>query len=161
MTAPPVLQPGQAFTKGWRFRNSGNCNWAASFFLGFAFGNVPAAQMGGQPTPVGRVVAPGATIDINVNLVAPSQPGTYQGFWQMNDASGTPFGERVWVGITVPVNPHPPRPPTDTVPGISFTANPTSITQGQCTTFNWNVQGVQGVWFFPPASPTRTLACRG
>ena len=25
MTAPPVMQPGQPFTKGWRLRNSGTC----------------------------------------------------------------------------------------------------------------------------------------
>jgi polar amino acid transport system substrate-binding protein len=162
MTAPPVLQPGQAFTKGWRFRNSGNCNWAASFFLGFAFGNVPAAQMGGQPTPVGRVVAPGQTADISVNLVAPNAPGTYQGFWQMNDANGTPFGERVWVGITVPGQPTPTPAPTATpAPNINFTANPTSITQGQCTTFNWNVQGVSGVWFFPQGQPYQNYGVPG
>jgi polar amino acid transport system substrate-binding protein len=153
MTAPPVLQPGQSFTKGWRLRNSGNCNWQASFFMGFVFGNTPAAQMGGQPTPIGRAVGPGQTIDLNVNLVAPGQPGTYQGFWQMNDANGTPFGERVWVGITVPnLNPPTPVPPT-AVPGISFTANPTVINQGQCTTFNWNVQNVSGVWFFAQGQP--------
>jgi ABC-type amino acid transport substrate-binding protein len=162
MTAPPVLQPGQAFTKGWRFRNSGNCDWAASFFLGFAFGNVPAAQMGGQPTPVGRVIAPGQTVDINVNLVAPNAPGTYQGFWQMNDANGTPFGERAWVGIQVPGQPTPTPPPAPTlVPGISFTANPTSINQGQCTTFQWNVQGVNGVWFFPQGQPWQNFGVPG
>ena len=27
MTNPPVMQPGQAFTKGWRLRNSGTCPW--------------------------------------------------------------------------------------------------------------------------------------
>lgn len=144
------FQPGQAFQKGWRLQNSGNCDWAASFFLGFAFGNTPAAQMSGQPTRVGRIVPAGQTADITVNLVAPGLPGTYQGFWQMHDANGTPFGERVWVQIVVPGPTPPPAPPTPTpVPGISFTANPTTINQGQCTTFNWNVQGVQGVWFFP------------
>lgn len=154
MTAPPVLQPGQSFTKGWRLRNNGNCDWAASFFLGFAFGNTPAAQMGGQPTPVGRVVPPGQTVDINVKLIAPGIPGTYQGFWQMHDANGTPFGERIWVGIAVPGQPTPVPPPTATpIPGINFSANPTVINQGQCTTFDWNVQGINGVWFFPQGQP--------
>jgi polar amino acid transport system substrate-binding protein len=161
MTAPPIMQPGQTFRKGWRLRNSGNCNWRADFFLGFVFGNTPGAQMGGQPTAVGRTIAPGQTADIFVNLVAPGQPGTYQGFWQMNDSNGTPFGERVWVGIQVP-NPNPPAPvPPTPVPGISFTANPTTINQGQCTTFNWNVQGVQGVWFFPAGQPYQNYGVPG
>jgi hypothetical protein len=47
------------------------------------------------------------------------------------------------------------------VPGISFTANPTTITQGQCTTFNWNVQGVQGVWFFPQGQPYQNYGVAG
>lgn len=162
MTAPPAMQPGQRFTKGWRFRNSGNCNWAASFFLGFVFGNVSGAQMGGQPTPVGRIVAPGQTVDINVNLVAPNQPGTYQGFWQMNDANGNPFGERVWVGITVPSLLTPTPPPASTpVPGITFTADRFSITQGECVTFRWNVQGVSGVWFHPVDRPYQNYGVPG
>lgn len=156
------FQPGQSFQKGWRLQNSGNCDWAASFFLGFAFGNTPAAQMSGQPTRVGRVVPPGQTTDINVNLVAPAQPGTYQGFWQMHDANGVPFGERVWVQIVVPGAPTPvPPPPPTPVPGISFSANPTVISQGQCTTFSWSVQGIQGVWFFPQDQPWQNYGVPG
>ena len=162
MTAPPAMQPGQRFTKGWRFRNSGNCNWAASFFLGFVFGNVPGAQMGGQPTQVGRVVAPGQTIDINVNLIAPNQPGTFQGFWQMNDTNGVPFGERVWVGITVPAPAIPTPAPTLTpVPGITFTADRLSIAQGECVTFSWSVQGVNGVWFYVAGQPYQNFGVPG
>ncbi len=156
------FQPGQAFQKGWRLQNSGNCDWAASFFLGFAFGNTPAAQMSGQPTRVGRVVPSGQTADINVNLVAPAQPGTYQGFWQMHDANGMPFGERIWVQIVVPGAPTPvPPPPPTPVPGISFSANPTVISQGQCTTFSWSVQNVQGVWFFPQDQPWQNYGVPG
>jgi hypothetical protein len=161
MTAPPVMQPGQSFRKGWRMRNSGNCNWAPSFSIGFVFGNAPGAQMGGQPTAVGQVVAPGATADLFVNLVAPVQPGTYQAFWQMFDAQGVPFGERVWVGITVPA-PAPPVVPTATaVPGIAFTVTSNNITQGQCVTFNWSVQGVSGVWFYPLGQPWQNYGVPG
>ena len=49
MTNPPVMQPGQPFTKGWRMRNSGTCTWTTGYKLAFSYGNVPAAQMGGQP----------------------------------------------------------------------------------------------------------------
>jgi polar amino acid transport system substrate-binding protein len=162
MSAPPVLQPGQSFIKGWRLRNSGNCNWQPGFFLGFVFGNVPGAQMGGQPVTVGRVVRPNETIDLNVNLVAPRQPGTYQGFWQMNDANGTAFGERVWVGITVPSPVPPTAAPLPTpIPGITFTADRFTINQGECVTFSWRVEGVSGVWFYPTGQPWQNYGVPG
>jgi hypothetical protein len=143
-------------------RNSGNCDWAPSFSMRFVFGNVPGAQMGGQPVAVGQAVAPGATADLFVNLIAPVQPGTYQGFWQMFDAQGTPFGERVWVGITVPAPAPPPAQPTPTpVPGIQFTVSSNSITQGQCVTFSWNVQNANGVWFYPLGQPWQNYGVPG
>ncbi|HTP09521.1 MAG TPA: transporter substrate-binding domain-containing protein, partial [Anaerolineae bacterium] len=134
MTAPPVMQPGQPFTKGWRIKNSGTCDWQPGYALTYVSGNVPAAQMGGQPIVVTAAVKPGATFDFNVNLIAPIAPGTYQGFWQMQNLAKQHFGETVWVGITVPGAPTPTPAPTQTpMPGIVFTANPTSITAGQST----------------------------
>ena len=47
--------------------------------------------MGGQPTPVQGQVAPGQTYDMFLNLVAPLQPGVYQGIWQMVDGTNAPF----------------------------------------------------------------------
>jgi len=149
MTAPPVLNPGQPFTKGWRIRNSGTCDWQIGFALAYVSGNTPAAQMGGQPNPVNRIVKPGETFDFNVNLIAPIAPGTYQGFWQMQNLARQHFGETVWVGITVPGAATPTPAPTQTpVPGIVFTANPTSITAGQSTLFQWSTSNVQAVFFY-------------
>ena len=37
-------------------------------------------------------VAPGATVDISVNLTAPSSSGHYRGNWELRDASGVVFG---------------------------------------------------------------------
>ncbi len=102
MTNPPIMQPGQPFTKGWRMMNTGNCAWTTGFKLVYSHGNVPAAQMGGQPIAVTRDVQPGETFDFQVNLIAPTTPGTYQGFWNMRNETNVPFGETVWVGITVP-----------------------------------------------------------
>ena len=149
MTSPPVLQPGQAFTKGWRMMNNGTCPWTTAFRLAYASGNVPAAQMGGQPIPVTREVPPGATFDFNVNLIAPTAPGTYQGFWTMRDDTNTPFGETVWVGITVPGAPTPVPAATETPsPNITFTADPTTITAGQPVQFTWNVLSAKAVYFY-------------
>lgn len=146
MTAPPVLQPGQPFTKSWRVKNTGTCPWTTGYLLAYVRGNSPLAQMGGSAVPVTQVVNPGATYDFSVNLVAPTQYGTYQGFWQMKNAAGVPFGQTIYVGIQVP----PPAPPPTQTPvaSIQFTANPTSVTAGQPVNFSWNVQNVKEVYFY-------------
>ncbi|OGO32795.1 MAG: hypothetical protein A2Z16_03700 [Chloroflexi bacterium RBG_16_54_18] len=138
MTNPPLLQPGQSFTKSWRIRNTGTCNWDPAFFLRFVRGNVPAAQMNGQPVPVPAVITPGATVDMSVNLIAPSAPGTYQGFWQMSAPNGTFFGQTIWVGITVPGA----QPTQASKPFIqNFAASPVNILTGECSQLAWIVTG--------------------
>jgi ABC-type amino acid transport substrate-binding protein len=149
MTAPPVMQPGQPFTKGWRMKNVGTCAWTTGFKLAYSYGNVPAAQMGGQPVPVTKPINPGETFDFYVNLIAPIAPGTYQGFWNMRNTANEKFGETVWVGITVPGAPTPTPAPTQTPsPNIVFNANPTSITAGQPVTFDWSTSNVKAVYFY-------------
>ena len=41
MTAPPVMAPGQNFSKGWRMRNSGTCTWAPDYAIAYVNGTVP------------------------------------------------------------------------------------------------------------------------
>jgi polar amino acid transport system substrate-binding protein len=149
MTSPPIIQPGQKFVKSWRVRNSGTCTWNAAYFLAYDHGNTPAAQMGGQPVYVVGTVPPGATYDFHVELTAPTTPGVYQGFWQMRNNQGKPFGETIWVGISVPAPVQPTPAPTATpVPGMSFVANPSAIQQGQCTTLTWNTSNVAEVYYY-------------
>ncbi len=148
MTAPPVMQPGQQFVKSWRIRNSGTCTWDSKYYLSYASGNTPAAQMGGQPTYINGTVPPGATYDISVSLTAPTQPGVYQGFWQMRNAKGTAFGTKVYVGIQVVAPTATPAPTLPPAPSISFTVDRTSITAGECVVFTWNVQNVKAVYFY-------------
>ena len=149
MTNPPQMPPGQQFTKIWRIRNSGTCTWDNRYVLNYVGGNVPAAQMGGQPTAIQGIVPPGTVYDIAVNLVSPIVPGTYQGFWAMFNPLSEPFGQRIWVGIEVPgpptSTPLPTQPPH---PSISFTVDKTSITAGECVTFSWNVSGASQVYFY-------------
>ena len=149
MQSPPSIPPGQPFVKAWRIRNSGTCTWDSAYKLTYVQGNVPEARMGGQPTPIKGTVAPGSNYDMEVNLVAPTKPGTYQGWWQMVNAQGVAFGERIYVGITVPASATPtPRPTQTPSPNISFTVDRTSIKAGECVTFSWNVQNVKAVYFY-------------
>jgi len=154
----PVVRPGQAIEKGWRISNSGTTTWSADYRFTYANGNTPISNMGGMPVVIGQAVLPGQMIDVYVDLVAPQAPGVYQGFWQMKNAAGRAFGEKVWIKVKVPAPPTDVPPPTAVpAPGISFTADRYQITAGESTWLNWNVTSVQGVWFCTPPGPT----CRG
>ena len=148
MQSPPPISPGQAFSKGWRIQNSGTCAWTTAYRLVFVSGNLPGASMGGQPTAIQGFVPAGQQYDMFVNLVAPLTPGVYQAIWQMVDDQNRPFGDRIWVGITVPASPTATPPPTQTPsPTIQFTVDRTDILQGECVTFSWNVTNATAVYF--------------
>lgn len=153
MTAPPVMQPGQAFVKSWRVRNSGTCDWAPDFSLIYVNGNRQEARMSAQPLAIGRTVAPGDTIDLSVSLQAPPVYGVFQAFWQMRDNTGNLFGEVVWVGIQVPdPNPPTPVPATPTPPppaGLNpnLRADATWVYPGQCTSIRWDIDNISAIYF--------------
>jgi putative lipoprotein len=41
-----------------------------------------------------------------------------------------------------------PEPTAAPAPVVEFSANPTTVDQGQCTTLSWNVANVQAVWVY-------------
>jgi polar amino acid transport system substrate-binding protein len=142
-------QPGETFSKVWRVQNTGTCTWDSSYRLVFVSGNVPGAQMGGQPTSVQGQVAPGQTYDMAVNLVAPLKAGDYEAFWQMENGSGQAFGERLRVVVKVIAGPTATPLPTQTPhPDIVFTVDRDQIKAGECVTFNWRVTNAKEVYFF-------------
>lgn len=154
MRSPPPVSPGTPFQKTWRIQNNGTCTWTTGYLLTPVGGNVPQASMGGAATPVDRPVAPGETYDMTVNLVAPLVPGVYQGFWSMRNPGGLLFGDRLWVGITVPAQLTPTPPPTATVsPNIDFTVDRTTIRAGECVVFSWNVTSGTAVYFYAQGQP--------
>ncbi len=93
-----VIAPGAAFVKTWRLQNAGTSSWTTSYSLAFVSGE----KMGTiTSVPLAVSVAPGAQIDISVDLVAPTSNGTYQGYWKMKNASGQFFNDAVYVMIAV------------------------------------------------------------
>jgi ABC-type amino acid transport substrate-binding protein len=145
LTRDGDMKPGQAFTKGWRVANSGTCTWDTNYRIAFVSGD----KMGGEPVAVARQVAPGDTYDIQVKLIAPIQPGTYQGFWQMVNGQDQAFGERLQVAIRVPPGPTVTPAPTQTpVAGIVFTVDRNKIKAGECVNFYWKVENVKEVYFY-------------
>ncbi len=93
------------FTKTWRLRNDGTCTWTSSYDLVFSHGD----QMDGPAeTALAGTVPPGSTVDISSSMTAPTDPGTYQGFWKLrsNDdvlfGVGTDASVAFWAKIVVP-----------------------------------------------------------
>ena len=89
--------------------------------------------MSGQPTALNRVVAPGETYDLYVNLIAPnaSALGRHVGYWQMFNSDGEAFGQSIWVAINVIAGNTATPPPQLTVfptaqPTVKPTLQPTS-----------------------------------
>lgn len=83
-----VVTGGAAFTKTWRLKNIGSCSWTPSYALVFTGGDSmsgPAAQA------LTGNVNPGQSVDISVNLTAPSGNGTYKGNWGLRNAAGVIF----------------------------------------------------------------------
>jgi hypothetical protein len=83
-----VLDPGESFTKTWRLKNAGTCSWTPSYAVVFSNGD----SMSGPATQALTAnVNPGQTVDISVNLNAPSTPGTYTSYWKLRNAAGVTF----------------------------------------------------------------------
>jgi ABC-type amino acid transport substrate-binding protein len=147
MQIPPFVTPGEAFIKTWRVQNTGTCTWTPAYQLVYAYGNVADAQMIGLPLLIPGNVAPGQNIDLSVNLVAPLTPLTYQGFWQIENASGGRFGQTIWVGITtttVQATPAATVPSNGNTCVVTFTSPQNFITVGSAFNAGWTVKNSSG-----------------
>ena len=103
---PPgtVVSPGESFTKSWRVRNTGTCEWTRDFDLvmsgGEAFGTSKRAD-------VTEVVYPGDSVVFSIKMKAPLTPGTYYSYWMLSAPDGARVGwgpNREWgLGVHVEV----------------------------------------------------------
>ena len=80
-----VISASATYTKTWRLKNVGTCTWNSAYVLVFDSGD----QMGGpSSTPLIGTTAPGASLDVSVNLQAPAKDGLYRGFWGLVNGTG-------------------------------------------------------------------------
>ena len=95
---------GNSFTKTWRIRNSGSCTWDTRFDIAFVDGTQMTSSKVWDLT---KEVKPGETVDISIDMTAPSTVGSYQGNFQMVNPNGVRFGTgpdskgSFWVKIQV------------------------------------------------------------
>ncbi len=83
------IAPGNTFIKTWRIRNNGTTTWTTNYKLVFVSG----AQMANVSfVNLPYTVAPGQTVDISVQMTAPTAQGSYKSEWMLENESGTRFG---------------------------------------------------------------------
>jgi len=85
-----IIAPGARFTKTWRVRNDGNCVWDSKYSLVLDKGNAMSTV---TSFPLPKVVLPGDSVDISIEMTAPTIEGDYSGYWRIL----TPYGGTVGV----------------------------------------------------------------
>src|ERR1043165_542331 len=95
-----VMTSGQKFRKTWRFMNNGKCNWSG-YTIAFAAGDRMSSP---DSAPVPQT-DPGKTVDVSVELTAPSLDGSYTGFYELRNAKGETLAigieKTFWVKILI------------------------------------------------------------
>jgi uncharacterized protein YkwD len=91
---------GGKFTKTWRFMNTGKCTWSG-YTIAFVAGDRMETP---DSAPVSQT-EPGKTVDVSVELTAPSIDGAYTGFFELKNADGETLAigteSTFWVKILI------------------------------------------------------------
>ena len=125
-----AIQPRRLFQKTWLIFNNGRLPWGPGWTLRHVSG--PTFGVKSFPLPS---VSPCHTVNLSVQMKAPSKPGSYFGVWRAADASGNLFGDKLTVVVRVSgkppvVTPTPLPSPTPTQrgrPTATTTPTPTGF----------------------------------
>ena len=120
-----AFTPGTKFTKTWRVQNNGTSTWTTNYSLVFISGD----KMGGPDmVKVPLAVAPGTSIDLSVELVAPAEIKHYRGYWKLLNGAGRFFDDPMYVDINVAAS--------ATAAPTTASASPTPTTNAALTITN-------------------------
>lgn len=113
VTVPDNTQfdKNKEFTKTWRIRNSGSCDWPAGTLAAYASGE----KMSAPDTVQIGAVKMGETADITVKLKSPDKDGNFAATWRLMDDKGELFGEMMTVVIVA----GQPQPASAAAPGAA------------------------------------------
>jgi hypothetical protein len=96
-----TISAGASFEKTWQIRNTGRCTWSTDYNVV----NVKGDALGYKSAGLDSSVASGATTDVTVTLQAPSSPGSYRSYFQLQNKRGVTFGSKFYVDFKVVVQP--------------------------------------------------------
>jgi hypothetical protein len=92
-----IFAPGDEFAVGWNVRNIGTAAWDVN---SVEFVYLGGAKLHGIDTgPLDTTVAPGQTIVLSVNMIAPRRPARYTTNWGLRQ--GDVYFCRLMLSITV------------------------------------------------------------
>jgi len=78
-----LIPAGETFTKTWRFKNTGTCHWQ-----GYTINFLTGDRMGAPDSaPIPDTLA-GDTVDVSLELTAPTVNGSYSAYFTLKDAEG-------------------------------------------------------------------------
>lgn len=92
-----TLQPGEAFVKTWRVRNTGTAPWSAGYTLAFFADN----KMDGPDAVPLPSAQPGEAVEVSLMLSAPQTPGLHKSTWKGRDPQGRFFDYELFALIDV------------------------------------------------------------
>jgi hypothetical protein len=93
-----VFTPGQEFTMTWTIKNDGTSTWTANYHLRFYSGDAFGAP---KDITLDQEVQPGDTIDITMDMKAPSKAGDYRSDWVLSNESLRNFKDPIFLKIKV------------------------------------------------------------
>jgi hypothetical protein len=100
VTVKPYSQfkPGEKFTKTWRLKNTGTCDWDGNFKIAYSSGEM----LGSDTQKIYQNVKVGFNVDISLEMYAPNASGTVTSYWQMMTDDGKRFGPVLGITIVLP-----------------------------------------------------------
>ena len=115
---------GEPFTKTWRFKNTGTCHWSG-YTINFLTGDRMDAP---NSAPIPDTLA-GETVDVSLELTAPTADGSYSGYFTLKDAEGESINvgteKTFWLKIIVG---NPTTAPTSSSGGSSSSGSTSGVT---------------------------------
>ncbi|MBN1452212.1 MAG: hypothetical protein JW963_14450 [Anaerolineales bacterium] len=128
-----LVNAGATFTKTWRFKNTGTCHWTG-YTINFLTGDRMNAP---DSAPIPDTLA-GSTVDVSLDLTAPTANGSYSGYFTLKDAEGQSINigteKTFWLKITVGDG---AKAPTST-PGAASTSTSGNTTSGTTADCNFS-----------------------
>merc|ERR1711988_1058218 len=95
-----TMLPCEKVSHTWKMVNPSEANaWPKGVYAQSVGGDDFVIQTKEWTPP--SIVGPKATVDIVVDAIAPEKPGRYIHYWRLHDANNVPFGDRIWLDMTV------------------------------------------------------------
>lgn len=88
---------GSTIDKQWLVENTGTCHWNANYRLKHLGG----AELGAPDEVMLYPARAGTQATIQIIFTAPFTDGVYESAWQAYDADDNPFGDPIYIRITV------------------------------------------------------------